>query len=163
MPEACRAETEAEAAAPTKREATAKAFKGMRRDSPAQPLLTDDTPQPNWATLARAHHQWLKVLPLFFSSSILRDRTPPLSVASVELSRPALLAFSNRSDYIVLSSYGLRFCSFTCIGLPLFLGFDGLQKCFIGFKLHYYYYFKKKFRGVLVVWTFTKLVLWLSH
>jgi hypothetical protein len=89
MPEACRAETEAEAAAPTKREATAKAFKGMRRDSPAQPLLTDDTPQPNWATLARAHHQWLKVLPLSFSSSILRDRNPPLSVASVELSRPA--------------------------------------------------------------------------
>ncbi|KAE8038602.1 hypothetical protein FH972_011096 [Carpinus fangiana] len=56
MPEACSTDTEAEAPAPTKREETAKAFKGMRRDSPAQPLLYDKTPQPNWAPLARAHH-----------------------------------------------------------------------------------------------------------
>jgi len=152
MPEACRAETEADAAAPKKREATAKAFKGMRRDFPAQPLLTDDTPQPNWATLARAHHQWLKILPLSFSSSILRDRTPPLSVVSLELRRPALLAFSNCSDYIVLSSYGL----------PLFLGFvfcSWTQNCFIGFVLHIYIYIFF-LGGVLGVWTFTKLVLW---
>jgi hypothetical protein len=79
MPEACSTDTEAEAPAPTKREATAKAFKGMRRDSPAQPLQYDKTPQPNWTPLARAHNQWLKALPLSFSSSILRDRTILLS------------------------------------------------------------------------------------
>ena len=39
MPEPLRSDMEAEAVAPTKRDATAKAFKGMRRESPAWPLL----------------------------------------------------------------------------------------------------------------------------
>ena len=59
MPEAWRTETAAVAVAPTKREATEKALKGMKWESPAWPLLKEDMAHPNWAALARAHQMWL--------------------------------------------------------------------------------------------------------
>ena len=52
-------ETAAVAVAPTKREATEKALKGMKWESPAWPLLKEDMAHPNWAALARAHQMWL--------------------------------------------------------------------------------------------------------
>jgi len=83
MPDAWREAMEAEAAEPTKREATANAFKGMRRESPAKPLLYAEMPHPNLAMLAIAHHHhhWVSMpppQPFSISFFPLSDRDPTL-------------------------------------------------------------------------------------
>lgn len=94
MPENRSEATAAEAEAPTKREATVKALKGMRRESPAYPFLNAEMPHPNWAALAAAHHQYSSITPF--------TTTVPSSFSSISFPFSPLLKtvafFSTRPD-----------------------------------------------------------------
>lgn len=85
MPDALREAMADEAAAPTKSEATAKALKGMRLESPITPRRKEAIPQPNCVAPAKAHHQWALLPPSLspFSSISLS----PLSLLSFQFCR----------------------------------------------------------------------------
>ena len=124
MPEAWRTETAAVAVAPTKREATEKALKGMKWESPAWPLLKEDMAHPNWAALARAHQMWLQ-FPVPVPSA------PPPSISSIcdptsTLPSPAFSSCSCSLALPTFFSVYLNFVVHSLISLSLYglnLGF----------------------------------------
>lgn len=133
IPETWREATAADAAAPTKREATAKAFKGIRLEWPAYPLLNDTMPHPNWVALAVAHHQWVPIsppTPSFSSTStrfILNFSAPSLPSISVSVfSARFFLLREHRTEREYASLFSFLFAPvffiFSFFGLKVNLG-----------------------------------------
>ena len=84
MPETWRTETAAVAVAPTKREATEKALKGMKWESPGWPLLKEDIAHPNWAALALSPSPTTTAFVLLHLRSNSALASPALALAVAE-------------------------------------------------------------------------------